>query len=90
MKGIMEIDGLVVKNKNEAIRECIRLCDMNDPNKNNGFRAYVMRYNDPETIWFSAGYGDYDTSNYVKLRPEQDMEYLNRMDATIEHIKARM
>lgn len=78
MRGIMEISAMVVRNKKEAIRECIRQCDDNDGERCNGFRAYVMRYDNPEEIWFSAGYGDYDAKNYVKLKPEWGWDYLAR------------
>lgn len=90
MYGIIEIGGTVVKNKAEGIREATRLCVMNDPNQNNGFRANVMRYDDPDIIWFSVGFGDCDASNYVKLDPRKTTEFYEKLDNSREKIHAQI
>ena len=70
MKGILETSGLVVKNKKEAIKEAKELLDRwleTDPDCKEPW-VYVMRHDNPQSIWFSVGYVERkNIANYVRL-----------------------
>lgn len=68
MKGIVEYSGLIVRNKDEAIKEAKKVLDellLWTPNTKEPW-VYVYRYGSPE-IWFSVGYGKRDVVNHVQL-----------------------
>lgn len=70
MKGIVEYSGLIVKNKDEAIKEARKVLNellLWAPNTKRPW-VYVYRYDSPEIIWFSVGYDKRDVVNHVQLR----------------------
>lgn len=73
MKGIIYGDGIIVKNKKEAIEVAKRKLDWLlecDPDMAEPW-MYVMKYNHPEEIWFTVGYVERENiANYIQLKKE--------------------
>lgn len=84
MRGILE-NGEVVRNKRDGIEKAVFYLENSGQDW-----VYIMRYDNPEYVWFTVGYVDRpNIKNYVKLRPDMTSEKLKKLYAWRERVMAK-